>query len=132
MVRLVGRAERGSGATSGAEDMKHELAIKSIVEIISNTDNQLVSKAHYVLFFLSAEDKELHAYDTFEPLQAHKRISDKHPEFEFLRVESYSTKFSAQDICKIIRIGREVRLKLIPTSDLIKITTIKQVCSSEE
>ncbi len=77
----------------------------------------MVQSSHYVLFFGSCRDAELHAYDTKEPHRAVKDIMTKNPDFEFLAIESFSSYKDCADICAHVRLARRFRERLIPQAE---------------
>lgn len=95
-----------------------------VMETITNKMNDgssLFSNSFYNLFFISANDGEIYVYDTRDPMRAYRDISSKHPEFEFLRIEPYSTEKAAREVCSIFRFAKDGRQRLIPTAEVVKI-----------
>lgn len=94
-----------------------------------NDSSSLFSQGYYILYFISSNDGEIYVYDTREPLRALKDIINKQPLHEFLRIESYPNEATTRDICRVFRLSREARIKLLPSAETVKVI-IEKIASA--
>ena len=101
--------------------MKNKTEVIDNILAEVNNDTALFSKRCYVLYFAGINDGELYAYDATDPIRAYKAIMDKHPEYEYLNIQSYDLSSTARSFCTMMQKVREARLKLIPKSELFEV-----------
>lgn len=99
---------------------------KAIEMAMAKSAESLLGGNYYVLFFVHKETGELFAYDTKEPLRCYRDIVSKHPEYEFARVDNYDNESAVRDVCRIVRVSREMRSKILPGLETLEIKVVSR------
>ena len=91
-----------------------------MIEVLTANQNMVRPNKYFVGYYLTP-DGNIIAYDCREPQKLISSIIDKHPDYEFLKLESIGNEQQAREICEMFRIVRTARLTLLKDAERYKV-----------